>query len=452
MRSLHCGDRDVFDRRIECLVRAVLSDTPCFHTLIAGLPAVYPTTALAAAERLAERGQISAAMLAALRHSAREGLADTPTRSILPLPHPLDFEWRFTADSSRVLLDLASDLAPAGGPILLFGTPGIALEALSLPTEHPLMFLGEDNAVTRRLAAVNAAGGAPLQIFRCAEGLPSIRAAAVILDPPWYMDFVRPMMAAAAASIQTGGFLLASLPPEGVRAGATEDRRRVLRLASRLGLELIAEPSLAVRYDTPFFEANALAAAGLRVIHPWRCGDLVIFRKRTELPRSVSTASIRKARWSEVEIGRMRLFVRRDLPTGTGHHGLIPLVKGDVLPSVSRRDPRRRLASIWTTGNRLFASDNPELVVEAALTLAGARLGSGLQSLFCSTISERHALERIADTLRNMAATEAGEERAGRPIMAANGSEACRLRLPVSRSGFPITISGSTISVAPQNP
>src|SRR5262249_61566996 len=31
------------------------------------------------------------------------------------------------------------------------------------------------------------------------------------------------------------------------------------------------------------------------------------------------------------------------------------LVPGDILPSVSRRDKRRRLTGVWTSGNRIFA-------------------------------------------------------------------------------------------------
>jgi hypothetical protein len=54
-----------------------------------------------------------------------------------------------------------------------------------------LIFLGEDNIVTRRPAAINDTVGAPIQIYRCAEGLSPICAAAAVLDPPWCMDLVR---------------------------------------------------------------------------------------------------------------------------------------------------------------------------------------------------------------------------------------------------------------------
>ena len=33
------------------------------------------------------------------------------------------------------------------------------------------------------------------------------------------------------------------------------------------------------------------------------------------------------------------------------------LVPGDILPTVSRRDPRRQQVDVWTSGNRVFACD-----------------------------------------------------------------------------------------------
>ncbi len=83
-------------------------------------------------------------------------------RSLLPLPHPLDYEWRFTPDAARSLLNRAADLTLAGGDLLLFGTPGLAVEALTLPIGRRLAFLAESNSITDRVFALNRATGAPL--------------------------------------------------------------------------------------------------------------------------------------------------------------------------------------------------------------------------------------------------------------------------------------------------
>jgi hypothetical protein len=132
-----------------------------FDDPLLSLPGVYPTVALDAVNQLASKGRIAPVTANTLRRQARVGpsMRRTP-RSLLPLlPHPLDYEWRFTSDGSRRLLDLAADLTQPGDPVLLFGTPGVAFEALSGPLERPIIFLGEDNPVTRRIAALDSATG-----------------------------------------------------------------------------------------------------------------------------------------------------------------------------------------------------------------------------------------------------------------------------------------------------
>jgi hypothetical protein len=222
---------------------------------------------------------------------------------------------RFAPEAARLQLDLAADLSKPGDQILLFGTPGVALEALFAPLDRLVTFLGEDNPVTSRINALNHASGDPLSIRRCGSIMPEREGESiVILDPPWYPDFVRPMLGAAAAACREGGYVLISLAPEGARPSAAEDAIKISRFAARHGLVLVDIAACALTYETPFFEANALAAAGLAAPHDWRRGDLAVFRKVSASSRMAPTSSIRKARWREVEIGPMRLFIRRRLP------------------------------------------------------------------------------------------------------------------------------------------
>jgi fructoselysine-6-P-deglycase FrlB-like protein len=71
-------------------------------------------------------------------------------RTPLPLQHPHDYECRYTADAARALLNYAADLAPGGSDVLLFGTPGLAAEALTLPIGRRISLLVEQNSVTDR--------------------------------------------------------------------------------------------------------------------------------------------------------------------------------------------------------------------------------------------------------------------------------------------------------------
>ena len=392
------------------LEAATRAGTTSFASLLRGLPGVYPTELLSSIGRLHLRGSIDPAIAATVRQQAKAHVANTPEgRSLLPLPHPLDFEWRFTPDASRTLLDQAAALTPAGGDLLLFGTPGLALEALTLPIGRRTALLAEANSVTDRLLSLNTAIGSPLNIAFCSAGLPRESADAVLLDPPWYPDFVRPMLAAAAHACRLGGVVLISLPPDGARPGAETDRHATIAFGQRLGLTLSDYCPLAISYETPFFERNALAAAGVVTPPRWRRGDLMVFRKSGPPARPPLTPAYTRI-WTEVSIERMRVFIRNVPDAHRSPCGLIPLVEGDILPTVSRRDPRRRMADVWTSGNRIFRTDNPQLVLEAALLCAGDAMGYGVQPRLWGTLRERETVELVAAELRELAVIEAAEE------------------------------------------
>lgn len=400
-----------FRARVDAWVAAVFAEGLVdYGSILRRLPGVYPTEFLASLDRLAAAAVIGPAVPEeARRQMAIESTNFSEGRSLLPLPHPQDYEWRFTSDASRALLNYAAELTPSGGDVLLFGTPGLAAEALTLPIGRRLALLVEPNGVTDRLVALNQATGSPLSIAFCSGGLPRESADAVLLDPPWYLDFVRPMLSAAAHSCRAGGYVLISLPPDGARPTAERDRKAVIALGKRLGLVLVERKPLSIAYETPFFERNALRAAGLATPPQWRRGDLVVFQRlsATSLP---SPNSQRSRLWTEVSVGRMRLFIGKGGNVTVGEAALTSIVAGDVLPSVSRRDPRRSNANVWTSGNRVFRTGNPQLVLEAAISCSGEPVGSGIQPRLWGTLEEREAVERVAAELRDLAALEAAEE------------------------------------------
>jgi len=236
----------------------------------------------------------------------------------------------------------------------------------------------------------------------------------VILDPPWYLDFIRPMLSAAAAACNPFGHVLISLPPLGTRPTAAIERETIVRFAARLGLDRVEEQPLAINYQTPLFERNALAVSGIRAPSQWRRGDLLVFQKCRESRRPALTRSNRKQQWTEVSVDRMRLFVKCDRSSASGLKGLIPLIEGDILPSVSRRDPRRREAHVWTSGNRIFATDNPRLVLDTAMSYHRNQSSARNRNRLRHSDARQAALRRIREALMQLAATEATEERGAR--------------------------------------
>lgn len=404
--------KDDFTARLEGWVLARLRNArPDFTDLLVSLPGVYPVVLLETLRRLEAIGMLDAAT--ATRYEREAGVCTRPslTTCLLPLPHPLDFEWRFSKETSRALLEHAHDLMGANGECLLFGTPGVALECLDVD-RGGISFIGENNVVTHRLMRLREATGHTLDIRLCTNGLKADAVDVIVIDPPWYLDFVRPMLSAAAASCRLGGYLLVSLPPEGARSNGAAERERTLRFVRRLGLSVEATYPSALAYATPFFEANALAVQGIRVPHDWRRGDLVLMRKTGVAARSFLVESVRRERWVEVEIDRMRLFVRRggsvDGETGRLHS----IVAGDILNAVSRRDLVRKRASVWTSGNRIFAADNGDAVIDAALSLSGGEKGFSEQPVLPISSPDRDAQDRLSYFFKRLADKESREERA----------------------------------------
>src|SRR5687767_11429568 len=76
----------------EALVRGILT----FPELIRSLPGVYPTDALRTVGRLLQELPASWQMCAA---------PSAPPVDGWPVEHPLDFDWRFTPETARLLID-----------------------------------------------------------------------------------------------------------------------------------------------------------------------------------------------------------------------------------------------------------------------------------------------------------------------------------------------------------
>jgi len=403
-----------FKAQVESWIAEALEVGACnFPELLARLPGVYPPVALDALCRMKRKGRLSPEIANTLeRQLPNPGCMASHSLDYLPPPHPLDFEWRFTRGTASELLSLAQILAQPNDRVVLLGTPAVAAMATAAPIDRATVFVGENNVITSALMALNDRNGRPIAIQTCKpQALLPTNAGVVIVDPPWYFDFIRPILTIAAASCRVGGFVLLSILPAGTRSGAAQDRSRIAHYLRRLSFETVEERQGALAYETPFFEANALAAAGFTG-NPgdWRRSDLLVLRK-TRHSDSPLFDRATPVQWRETTVRRMRLFIRsKALGSARSGPAMRSLLPGDVLPAVSRRDPRRRKAQVWTSGNRIFASRRPELVLAAAMQ---ARTGAALPTRSQLTSAEQDEVKRLSYDLLTLATKEEHEERKG---------------------------------------
>jgi hypothetical protein len=248
-----------------------------FDELIASLPGVYPSIALDSLRRLVSTGKIPSWVLAnAARHVRRRQARKSSAhyRIVLPIPHPLDYDWRFSELATQRLLHRCFELTHPSDTVALLGTPSLLRAAIERNCPRQWILLDANPAV----ATCFVEGTPEAQAFRCdmiTDPLPARKAALVILDPPWYEEHIRAFLWAASQLCMVGGHLLVSMPQAGTRPGIAQEWVRIMDWAQQLGLFLIQVEPGALPYITPLFEWNALQAEGLYAIpEEWRRGDL----------------------------------------------------------------------------------------------------------------------------------------------------------------------------------
>lgn len=284
--------------------------------------------------------------------------------------HPLDFEWYFTRETAAAVARRISWDAS----VLCLGTPTVASE---LARQRRRVTLIDRNAlVTRRFEELAFAKVVSADLMRTRR-LP--RAVdAIVLDAPWYQRDISVWLRSAWVASRCDSTIYMSLFPQNVRPEAWRERKRLLAFAERIG-DVQIEPT-ALHYETPLFEQEALRAADMLGLGDWRRGDLVSIRVSAEAPRRYRVLLPRATpQWETIVIGTQVVKMKRTRASRRGPLvASVPGCPGDVLPTVSARDRRRKIVGLWTSRNRVLSVNRPKVVaallrqVEVGASLAEA--------------------------------------------------------------------------------
>ena len=368
------GD-DGFVEHIDHWVHRAVNVEGCtFGELLRRLPGVYPSVVVSSLRRQLFIGQIpllrGARLLSQSTGSETSGVSSLALDG-LPVPHPLDFDWRFSGEAVERILAEASVLSRHRGSVGVVGAPSVVLKASRTWTGREVIAFDINPRVITSLGQL---GDRVISLRRdfLIDEPPRLRLDVVVTDPPWYFDELCSALWFCHAVCRAGGVVLASIPPLGTRPGIAEERARLVEFTSRLGLHLFRIEAAELPYRSPPFERNALRTAGITGAPvDWRRGDLAVFAKRGPAREARPTAS-RSAdgEWCDVSFPAARVRVRRAPDTGFSDPRLSPIIEGDVFPTVSRRDPRRAAARVWTSGNRVFACKGSGIFLVVARALA----------------------------------------------------------------------------------
>ena len=358
-----------YDAKVAFLIESIIRTREVdFASLCEALPGVYPLDVM----RLLRTHRFDNALTPLIRLIADSALRSAPERAHLRaqnLPHPLDFEWRFTEKSKEGLCKVMERLKPTGRCGAAVATPSINSVVGRSNFSANIDYFGLSiDAVT--------AGAFSHRYVRDLLRWHAIDARYdfVVTDPPWYPDYIHRFVDFATRLLVIGGVLFLVMPSIGTRPGIeAELEETALRLEAQ-GMLIRERRERSLNYETPHFEKNALNAAGISNVHPnWRWGDLWVVEKvahvAVEWPGDLVLPE-----WKEYRFGPVRIRVRRDAPAFFNNRlSLDSLVPGDILPTVSRRDPRRAAATVWTSGNRIFSSNNTPRLHEILLGMSENR-------------------------------------------------------------------------------
>lgn len=318
--------------------RRALSDQERYSRLIRDSKGMWPADAIKPA----------GAKVEVLNRSESDAPVWVPDQSLIR------GEWYFTHETSSRIASLA------GPKALLAGTPSIA--------EHlPRATLVESSPwAARRLNLTKVEHHQiDFESFWTEE-----RFDFVALDPPWYFPALVDWVHNAAVFSSLGSTIAFPLFGEGARPSAPQDRQLILSECATIGgFEVISD---SVEYETPRFELEALKAAGIHLVGPWRRSDLVILTVE-RIPDSLR--SLRQPfDWVEMQLGTQLIAVRTSAVVPPPERGdeLINPVPGTpnwVMDSVSRRDPRWQYVNVWSSSNRVAYTPDPQRLITAVEAL-----------------------------------------------------------------------------------
>lgn len=283
-------------------------------------------------------------------------------------PHPLDFEWRNATSTVDYLTDLIANTTTTDDKILLLGMPTLFANFCVNHFPNSVMLVDNNKPVITELKKkITDKRFKVLErdIFKVSENEVG-KYSVVFMDPPWYSPHFYQFVWLASRCLEVGGILGISLPPINTRPNIYKERLEWITFCLKHGLALENLYAQKLQYAMPFFEYNAFKAAGLENILPiWRKGDLALFRKTKSINESRPKLKEKVTKWTEIEIENVRIRVRISDSKNNDALKISSLVKGNILPSVSTRDTRRKVANVWTSGNRIFKVNNTERLIQS---------------------------------------------------------------------------------------
>jgi hypothetical protein len=388
--------------RLDAWVRKIWPGSrETWENFLRKLPGFYP---LDVWQSLARCGLASDALAVRSQGVARQMFPEPFPGS---LEHPLDYEWRFTQESIRNVLDVLPTLVGnrQQASILCLGCPSIVVAGeAAMPSWNWTLLDRRAHLLRPQLKAA--------RLERCdlTRETPDVPCQDVaVVDPPWYTPITKHFLAKAQMLVKPRGVVLLSFPPEGTRPGAKNELDELVNWCKQRGLNLMHPEAVRLHYKTPFFEWNSLNVAGFSARVPaWRRADLLMFQRQDEgfvdLRYTEHVPGLFSDQWKEFLVDGIKICVKTnsvaDPMMAVSRTGLQRVWREEILPTVSTKFLGRSSANVVTSGNRFFHCHDTDALADALGNLANGiqescinddqgRLAESIAAVIQSEIAER---------------------------------------------------------------
>jgi hypothetical protein len=360
-----------FDDNIDrWVLERITSGITKFSNLLENLPGIYPSNVLESLRRLSEKKIIPFSIINdALNYTKilPHQILNSRKSNTFLMPHPLDYDWRFTDHSIEMLTKQCEKYTRIKDTICLVGVPSLFYKSSKSLSERNIVLFDKNHHSTFDIKKTNT-DSYVCDILK--YDLPTTRGQLIILDPPWYLDYIKSFLWASTQLCNLNGHVMICLPPIGTRPQIQNEKKTLMKWSKKLGLVVKEYIPSAVDYESPLFERNSLKVKGINNFpESWRRGDLLIF-SLVDKPIVKRPMVNIKEQWNEVVIHGVRIKIKNCPSIEFRDPSLISIVPMDILESVSRRNPKRSIVDVWTSGNRVFACKGCNILILILKALA----------------------------------------------------------------------------------
>lgn len=360
--------RQFYDE-IDKIILGMVKIQPDFYFLMKLKKGIHPIDIKLSLRRLYRKKKISLSLFRRIMKSAKDsGRVVLEDDNLLPVPHLLDYDWRFSSKGIEKMLSLIKKNCKLESSVIAFvGTPSLFKMYFSKKEMNNQYVLIDKNADKHVEYIIKSAHNFSFKKYDImTDTLIDVQADLVVMDPPWYLNYNKLFFQFADSIVKINGIIICVLPPRYTRKSIEEEYQKLEEYINTFGIKKVHYYKNKVTYNTPPFERNALRENGIYCLpRDWRTGDVLIAKKAIINTLPKNAIFISEDKWDEISIGIVRYKLKTEHNLKVISFDLIidRIYKNDVYPSVKRSKAESEKAiNVWTSGNRVFYCNNIPLL------------------------------------------------------------------------------------------